>query len=141
MTKRDILHKFFDYRTRSGRGNYWLGMIEEYLFPVSRIMDWVFTYISLKMAISGSSIGWIITGALFFYGYKLVLELLRLGLTKLDHKYYIQQMEIDWSAKNTKYNIFTIQQMETEKEKIKVLNAIAEKLGIEDRAVSKFTEL
>lgn len=141
MNKRDILHKFFDYRVRSVRGNYWLGMIEEYLFPVSRIMDWVFTYISLKMAISGSSIEWIITGALFFYCYKAILELLRLSLTKLDHKYNIQRLEIDWSSKNTKYNIFTVQQIATEKEKIRVLNAIAEKLGIEQRAELKFTDL
>jgi hypothetical protein len=128
-TSKQWIDSWLSYRTKRDRGEYWLGQIQEYI-PYQKFIDLVWIGLAAKIGVSGASAHFIIVSALIFLAYKLFMELMRWIIATLDYKYGIWLREIDWGAKNTKYNIYQIQMMRTVQE-------IAKKVD----AKSHFTEL
>lgn len=117
--------KFLDYLQQRNRGNYWLALLEQFI-PYSQFIDMLWAAIIVKITIVGAKFWTIILYGFLFFCYKIFMELIRLGITKLDHKYNLQKTEIDWNSKNKKYNTYNIELKET-------VQSIAKVVGAEDR--------
>ena len=121
INKRKLLYTFFDYRATRDRGGYWMAYLEQYI-PISRIIDYFLTFITLKIAIQNNSWFWALVGGGVFIGYKVFMETIQWIIGKIDYKQGLWKTELDWSPKNKKYNVYNIEMMET-------LKSICEKVG------------
>lgn len=122
--KRRFLYRFLDYREKVAKGNGWIAIVEEYL-PIQKGVEVITMIFSVKVAIEPHSWVWYLTAAAIFLGYKIFWELLRIGIAMFYYKSGMWKAEIDWGAKNKKYNTFQVEQMET-------IRSIARQVGAKD---------
>jgi len=123
IPKRKYLIKFFKWRRLKGRGQSWIGFVEEYvnwktIVLYGGMVKLNFPWIAWWMIVVG------------MMGISLVMEIIRWKIGKWDFDHGITEIEGEWNSKTSKVNI-------TQVEQIKTLKAICKKLGIKDH----FTDL
>lgn len=130
--KRRLLYRWLDYKAKIGRGDYWISVIGSYV-PIMRVEEAILVYMSATLALGGKSFLWYLKAGVYYLIYKVCWELFRYGMAMVDIKLNIWKVELDWGAKNKKYNADMVH------EQIDLLNDIAEKVG-SDKRIKKLDE-
>ena len=140
--KRQWFYAFLDYRQRVAKGSQYIAIFDEYFpLPIMKGVELLTTFLMVKVAVDGNWWHWIFVGGISYIGIKALLESIRIIIAHFYFKTGMWKAEIDWGAKKEKYNTYSLEQIHQFAEHTRVINAIAEKLEIKERAENKFKEI
>ncbi len=139
MDKKKLFYKYTDFINLQGIGGGWVQQLKGY-FPIGQ---WVQTIAGYQIIIWALHITWIPIWVIFIFiavkFYAMMIVYWVVGKFAINVGVYSAQQQ--YNAKKEHLAPFNVEVINTFKEHTKILNMLAEKQGVDQRAENKFTEL